>query len=226
MKKRKTIIAAIVLLLVFIVGGTIAYFTDTDTKTNTFTIGNIKITLTEPAWTELDSTTDANDNDIPDAAEEMVPGATVAKDPTINNVSTKNPAYVFMKVEIPCSKTVTTTGTNPTTLNPTELFTYTTNVDWTELSSASIACTDSGTATHIYYYGTGGTLTPLSKAVNTSTPTSTSALFDQVTLLETLIPDQIPEIDNDKNIVITGYGIQTDGLASTAPADVWGYLNS
>ena len=29
-----------------------------------------------------------------------------------------------------------------------------------------------------------------------------------------------------KNIVVTGYGIQTEGLTSTAPADVWGYLNN
>jgi len=226
MNKKKTILAAVVLLLVFVVGGAIAYFTDTDTKTNTFTIGNVDITLTEPAWTELNSTTDANDNDIPDAAEDMMPGETVAKDPTINNVSTKNPAYVFMKVEIPCSKTVTTTGATSTTLNPTELFTYTTNTEWTELSSAAVACTDSGTATHVYYYGTSGSLTPLAKAANASTPTSTPALFTQVTLLGTLIPDQIPETPANKDVIVTGYGIQTEGLESTTPADVWGYLNN
>jgi len=226
MNKKKTILAAVVLLLVFVVGGAIAYFTDTDTKTNTFTIGNVDITLTEPAWTELNSTTDANNNNIPDAAEDMMPGETVAKDPTINNVSTKNPAYVFMKVEIPCSKTVTTTGDTPTTLNPTELFTYNTNTAWTELSSAAVACTDSGTATHVYYYGTSGSLTPLAKAADASTPTSTPALFAQVTLLGTLIPDQIPATPEDKSVIVTAYGIQTEGLASTTPADVWGYFNN
>ena len=70
MKKNRTIIAAVVLLLVFVVGGTIAYFTDNDTKTNTFTIGNVDITLTEPLW----DLTDTNNNDIPDAAEDMLPG--------------------------------------------------------------------------------------------------------------------------------------------------------
>lgn len=217
MKKKKTIIAAIVLLLVFLVGGAIAYFTDTDNATNIFTIGNVDIDLVEPNWDE----TDEDNNDVPDASQDLMPGETVAKDPKINNLSTSNPAYVFAKVEVPCSKTVTIPGDTPTTLNPTELFTYTVNSAWTELSSAAVACTDSGTATHVYYYGTGGTLTPLAKAANASTPTSTPALFSEVTLLGTLISDQIPATPTNKNVVVTGYGIQTDGLSSTSPANVW-----
>ena len=103
MKKKKTILAALVLLLVVAVGGAIAYFTDTDTKTNTFTIGNVDISLTEDGW---DALADANNNDIPDVAEDMMPGESVTKDPTINNLSTKNPAYVFAKVEVPCTTIV------------------------------------------------------------------------------------------------------------------------
>ena len=98
MKKKKTILAAVVLLLVFVVGGAIAYFTDTDFATNTFTIGNVDIDLVESTWENLDTATvDKNDNDIPDAAEDMMPGETVDKDPVIKNLSTKNPAYVFSK---------------------------------------------------------------------------------------------------------------------------------
>ena len=226
MNKKKTILAAVVLLLVFVVGGAIAYFTDTDTKTNTFTIGNVDITLTEPAWTELDSTTDANDNDIPDAAEDMMPGETVAKDPTINNVSTKNPAYVFMKVEVPCSNIIATDDPNDEE-TPVELFTYSVNEGWTELTSAKVACSTAGsTATHVYYYGDSTTLTKLAKAANDSTPTATPALFNSVTLRGTLKSTDISNINDAKNIAITGYGIQTEGLESTTPANVWGYLNN
>ena len=46
MKKKKTILAAAVLLLMLAVGCAIAYFTDTDQKTNTFTIGNVDKMLT------------------------------------------------------------------------------------------------------------------------------------------------------------------------------------
>lgn len=212
MKKKKTILAALVLLLVVAVGGTIAYFTDTDTKTNTFTIGNVDISLTEDGW---DALADANNNDIPDVAEDMMPGESVTKDPTINNLSTKNPAYVFAKVEVPCTTIVAPATTSE------ELFTYTTNAGWTELSSAAVACTSGGTATHVYYYGTGGTLTALAKAANASTPTPTSnPVFSSVTLRSTLKGNE--GLTGNKNIVVTGYGIQTEGLTSTAPADVWG----
>ena len=216
MKKKKTILAALVLLLVVAVGGAIAYFTDTDTKTNTFTIGNVDISLTEDGW---DALADANNNDIPDVAEDMMPGESVTKDPTINNLSTKNPAYVFAKVEVPCTTIVAPATTSE------ELFTYTTNAGWTELSSAAVACTSGGTATHVYYYGTGGTLTALAKAANASTPTPTSnPVFSSVTLRSTLKGNE--GLTGNKNIVVTGYGIQTEGLTNTAPADVWGNFSN
>jgi len=221
MKKRKTIIAAIVLLLVFVVGGAIAYFTDTDDATNKFTIGSVDIDLVEEQWDALTKT--EGDANIPDVAENMMPGESVAKDPVVKNLSTKNDAYVFLKVEVPCSKTYTTTGTPSTTYDPVELFTYaaTKSTAWTELSSAAVACTDSGTATHVYYYSENGNLKALTKASNASTPTATPALFTQVTLVDTLISQQIPSPDTAKDIKVTAYGIQTEGLASTAPADVW-----
>lgn len=216
MNKKKTILAAVVLLLVFVVGGAIAYFTDTDFATNTFTIGNVDIDLVESTWENLDTATvDKNDNDIPDAAEDMMPGETVDKDPVIKNLSTKNPAYVFVKVEVPCTTIVAPATTSE------ELFTYTTNAGWTELSSAAVACTSGGTATHVYYYGTGGTLTALAKAADASTPTPTSnPVFSSVTLRSTLKGNE--GLTGNKNIVVTGYGIQTEGLTSTAPEDVWG----
>ncbi len=206
MKKNKTFLAAIVLLLLFVVGGAVAYFTDTDTKTNTFTIGNVDIDLVEANW----STTDSNSNGVPDAAEDLMPGQSVAKDPVIRNLSTSNPAYVFAKVEVPCTAEST----------PRELFTYTVNTGWTQL--LSVACTN-GTATHIYYYGSNDTLTPLGKAASASTPTPTSAaVFDNVTLLSALTGAAAEGLTGNKNIVVTGYGIQTQGLtAPVTPASVW-----
>ena len=210
MKKKKTVLAAVILLLMFVVGGAIAYFTDTDTKTNTFTIGSVDITLTETGW---DALTDTDTDGIPDAAEDMMPGESVTKDPLVNNISTKNPAYVFAKVEVPC-----TTVESPAT--PEEIFTYTVNAGWTELSTAAVACTSGGTATHVYYYGSNGTLTALAEAADASTPTSTTnPVFSSITLRSTLTGNE--GLSGNKNVVVTGYGIQTEGLQSTTPADVW-----
>jgi len=195
MKKRKYLLAAIALLLIFGIGSTIAYLTDTDAKTNTFTIGAVDITLTEPAWVAANG-------------ENLVPGQTVAKDPTINNVSTKNDAYVYIKVEAPCT----------TTSTPREIFNYTVNSGWTELTSEAVACT-SGKATKVYYYG-GTNLTVLTKG------SSTPALFSNVTLVNDLTNAEITNLGSTaKDMIITGYGIQKDGLASTTPSAVWGYLN-
>lgn len=211
MKKNRTIIAAVVLLLVLAVGGAVAYFTDSEQKTNTFTIGSVDITLTEDGW---DALADNNNNDIPDAAEDMMPGESVTKDPLINNVSTKNPAYVFIKVVVPCTTIVAPATTSE------EIFTYTVNAGWTELSSAAVSCSSGGNATHVYYYGSNGALTQLDKAADSSTPTSTTnPLFSTISLRSTLKGNE--GLTDQKQVVITGYGIQTTGLSSTTPADVW-----
>lgn len=49
MKKKTILVAAIAVMLVaaLVVGGTLAYFTDKDNATNTFTVGNVKIDLQE-----------------------------------------------------------------------------------------------------------------------------------------------------------------------------------
>lgn len=54
MSKRKILLLASALVMVAIlgIGGTLAYFTDTDTKTNTFTVGNVDIHIDE--WMDLD----------------------------------------------------------------------------------------------------------------------------------------------------------------------------
>ena len=88
--KKKIIALALVLCLaaVAVVGGTLAYFTDEGAKTNTFTVGNVDIELTEPKW----------DTDGSEDAPEVYPGEALAKDPTVENVG-ENPCFVRIKVE-------------------------------------------------------------------------------------------------------------------------------
>lgn len=86
-KKILALSLCVVMLAVAIVGGTLAYFTDTDAATNTFTVGNVDIELTEPNWEGTGS------NDAP----EVYPGEPLAKDPTVENVGA-NPCFVRIKV--------------------------------------------------------------------------------------------------------------------------------
>ena len=89
MNKKKIVTACLVvaLLAVFAIGGSLAYFTDTEEKDNTFTVGNVDIQLTEPNWVSSGSI------DAP----EVYPGEPLAKDPTVTNKGA-NPCFVRIQV--------------------------------------------------------------------------------------------------------------------------------
>lgn len=87
-KKVLSTVLAGALAVTAVVGGSLAYFTDKDDKTNTFTVGNVDITLTEPNWEGNGSA------DAPAA----YPGEPLAKDPTVTNDGA-NPCFVRIKVD-------------------------------------------------------------------------------------------------------------------------------
>ena len=66
MKKKITaIFLCVALVAIAIVGASLAYFTDTDAATNTFTVGNVKIDLIESRYHRQGSGS-SGDTDIPD----------------------------------------------------------------------------------------------------------------------------------------------------------------
>ncbi len=89
MKKRTVaLIAALVLLVGCVVGGTIAWLTDkTDPVTNTFTAGDIDITLTEE---------DAVDGK---QSFKMVPGDTITKKADVTVLANSEDCWLFVKVD-------------------------------------------------------------------------------------------------------------------------------
>ena len=199
MKKRKLLLAAIALLVVFAIGTTIAYLTDTTTTlTNTFTMGDVEITLTEPNWD-------------PDDALGLVPGATVTKDPTITNTGTSD-AYVFIKVVEPC-------------VNGKKAFTYTLNSGWVAKDSPAPTCSGDTDLETVYAYGTSSAMTNLAA---TNPDTATPALFSNVTLNTALLATDLTNLSARTSIDmdVTGYAIQSENLSSAAPATVWTTLSS
>ena len=95
MKKKSILMAAIAVMLVavLVVGGTLAYFTDTKSATNTFTMGNVKIALDE---------TNVNDPQgarVTENTYNVYPGAVVTKDPVVHNTG-KNAAYIRATVNV------------------------------------------------------------------------------------------------------------------------------
>lgn len=83
---KKTIALAVAIAMIFgcVVGGTIAWLIDnTAAVTNTFTYGNIDITLTE-----------SKDLDL-----KMVPGKDITKDPKVTVAANSEKCYVFVKID-------------------------------------------------------------------------------------------------------------------------------
>lgn len=85
MKKKGWLsVVALVLVLCCAVGGTLAWLTDkTDPVTNTFTVGDIDIDLTE-----------SEDLDL-----KMIPGRTITKDPKVTVKAGSEACWLFVKVE-------------------------------------------------------------------------------------------------------------------------------
>ena len=203
MSRKKLIITGVVLAVVVLIGGLLAYFTDTTEVThNTFTVGDkVSITLTE-TWNAKNG-------------EGLSAGKNVEKVPVINNTSTTTSAYVFMKVVVPKYYD----GTNWV-----EAFSYTTNSGWSEVAS-NLNSGTSTSAVHMYAYAanaSSGTMTTLAHSA------STTALFNSVTFLTgkdnsfafTPVASYSAsptgaEVLNSMDLDLTGYAIQTNGLTKT-----------
>ena len=157
-KTNKIILIVCIIAIISILGiwGISAYLTDTDTATNQFVVGQVKIELKEPSW---ESATDSDGNGIPDYAENVVPNDTIQKDPQIKNTGNNN-AYVYIKVKIPAKKVVVADNNgkvkNEGSPTDTQLFTYDVNNDWKEIVSArKDNLNDSNeieSYTYVYYY--------------------------------------------------------------------------
>ena len=87
MKKKVLLLAlAAVILVAGSIGGTLAWFIDSASVTNTFTVGHVVIEASEPEWNKAD------------ADHKLVPGKTLIKDPTVTVKQDSEKAYVFFKV--------------------------------------------------------------------------------------------------------------------------------
>lgn len=104
-KKTLALVLALTLLVAGVVGGTLAWLTDQTAEVkNTFTVGDINIGLTETT-----------------ADYKMVPGNTIAKDPTVTVKANSEACWLFVKV------------TESTDLK--DFITYAIAEGWTELEA-------------------------------------------------------------------------------------------
>ena len=102
MKKKSVLLMAVAVMLVaaMSIGGMLAYFTDEDSKTNTFTSGKVGITLTETSVADPENGVNAGTAIENGFSYKIYPGQSYAKAPVITVDSDSEDAYLVAKVTI------------------------------------------------------------------------------------------------------------------------------
>lgn len=220
MKKKLTAIALIVALLaVAVIGGTLAYFTDTDSAKNTFTMGKVDISLDEAPVDKNGKEIDGDrvqKNDY----EHLYPGQIVDKDPTVHNDGDYD-AYVRVKVAFP----VVSNNAQADFANVGLLIGNEAGEDYVfgNLSTYNLPAVFGGldldkwtveqTAYTMPFFGTPGTILELTFTYKEILHAGEDAvLFETVTIN--------PEIEGEFNVTmdITAEAVQADGFDSAAKA--------
>lgn len=139
-KNRAKLLAALCILALLSLGGTMAYMTDHESAENRFTVGKVDFNLYERNWdgerpdgtyatsSNATSSNATSSNALGmEQAENMYAGMEINKDPAIKNNS-KNDAYLRMTVKVPVA-TVSTADRDGNLVDggiqkETELFSY------------------------------------------------------------------------------------------------------
>lgn len=181
---------------VLLVGSSFAFFMDKESVTNPFTVGNVKITVTEE---HFDKTT----------ATDITPNKVIPKDPVVTNTGV-NDVYAFVSVKVPKAnvETANADGTLNAAKNQ-DLFTYKVNDNWKLIKTNDA---DDHTEYIYAYSDANGTLKKLAKSEKTN------AVFDNVKFIN-IVDEQQSGVN--LNIDVDGIGIQTADLGTDNPLQIY-----
>lgn len=223
MKKAMKVLGILlcaVLLVVGSVAATLAYLTATSVRvTNTFSVGNVELKLTEAEVDANGAPVIGADNKVVRREEgnsyKLIPGNTYTKDPTVEVLADSEASYVRMMVTINGAEwkdikdciyylngNVATNGVNPA---------------W---KLADETGTQSGTSyTYEFrYVGDGNTPT-------TTTAATLPALFNEIRVDANIAEDALAAIEGITQISIIAHAIQADGFEDNV-AGAWAALDA
>ena len=192
MKKTLTVLLALVLVIAMSVAGTMAYLTSTDSVTNTFSVGNVKITMDE-LDTDHDNNTADNvpqpDGSVRDKANsyKLIPGAPYVKDPTIHVDANSEECWLFVQ------------GTNEIAAIEDQSNTVASQME-------TIGWSPVADATNVYAY-------------KDKVPAGSSVVVFNGFTIDGDVTNTTLATYNGKTIVVKAYAVQADGFDSAA--DAW-----
>jgi len=244
MKKAKKIVALLLCALLLIgasVAGTLAYLTDNQDVTNTFTIGKVEIKLDEAVVDQETGAATSGRTETGNTAVRLIPGRSITKDPTVTVLKDSEDCYVRVKVTVDVSESWTseaakaagwmTDGQNFDEAFDSWASNFAENyfvagsvqgfndTDW-KLSVTKIV-PDDQTITYILYYKDTSESNIVRKSAS---DTKLPAVFDKVVAPRTLTKDQLALLEG-MEIKVEAHAIQAEGFVDadgrTAEVNAW-----
>ena len=193
-KKSILVLLCVFALVAASTFGTLAYLTDTDEATNTFTVGKVAITLDE-ADVKTDGSLDTEER-VTENKYHLLPGHTYIKDPTIHVDVDSKDCYLFVTVENGLADIEA-----PETIAEQML-----KLGWKAITKFP--------GLYVYVGDTG-----LDKAaVSAGTDI---VVFERFTIAGDNVTGATLDAHKDAEIVVTGYAVQMNGFEDTTPEDIW-----
>lgn len=235
--KKKILVAClcVALAVLTVAGTTLAYLTSADKVENTFTVGNVKITLDEAKVT-TDGTPVEGADRVKANDYKLMPGHTYTKDPTVTVVKGSEEAYVRLKVTFNNATEIIAMCTDPEYAEdgPTGVenafplirmvkFVEANAAKWDGIIPDNMVGTEEmlGNAKYFVYDKTADTLTYYFYYTETvAAPTADvvlPVLFDSITVPEWVTGEQLAKLDNFQ-IIAVAEAIQADGFANADAA--------
>lgn len=207
MKKRNllTLVLALALVAALAVGGTLAYFTDNDTQTNTFTMGNVNINLEESNTKDPDTNEDVwTDEGL--GYTSVLPGNVETKKARVTVDTKSADCYVKVNIKLEYNPFSETTGMglndqDVAALKAAVSDAITKNLDGTDKTDCMWDVTPTDDGFDCVYKGTDGN--------RIAHPDDALMLFEQIRIPTSFGNNVAGE---GFQIKLTAYAIQSDNL--------------
>lgn len=194
LRKFLTLFCCAALLVCMTIAGTVAYLTSQDTVTNTFTVGNVKITLDE---TDVDNSTPNKDRDQANSYK-LLPGHEYTKDPIVHVDANSEDCYLFVKVA-----------------NEIAAIEDSANTVALQMAAKGWKAVDGQTDLYVYVGTATGATAPLAVVAG-----SNVTVFEKIKVADTVDNTTLANYAN-KTITVTAYAVQKDGFDGQTAAQIW-----
>jgi predicted ribosomally synthesized peptide with SipW-like signal peptide len=181
-----------VLLVAASVLGTMAYLTDSEDVKNTFTVGNVTITMDE---TDVDDSTPNKERDQANSYK-LMPGHTYTKDPIIHVDANSEDCYLFVKVD---NQIAAIEADGNTTVAA-------------QMAAKGWKAVEGKDGIYVYV---GTTAAPVAVKANDNV-----TVFEQLVIAGTVNGDTLKTYEN-KTITVTAYAVQKDGFEGKTADQIW-----